>query len=173
MKRGAYIDLAGQVFNGIEITFLYSIGKWSCICHCGKEFICRSSHLKNGHTKSCGCINHKGRVTHGLSKTHEYKMWKEAKYRANKAGKPFNLEITDIVIPGVCPLLGILIAKSDKGLTDNSPSLDCFDPNKSYVKGNAWVISQKANTVKRDFTLEQWKVFVTKLEEHSGNRDCR
>ena len=28
---------------------------WLCKCQCGKETVVEESHLKNGHTKSCGC----------------------------------------------------------------------------------------------------------------------
>lgn len=28
---------------------------WLCVCQCGKETVVEESHLKNGHTKSCGC----------------------------------------------------------------------------------------------------------------------
>ena len=28
---------------------------WLCRCQCGKETVVEESHLKNGHTKSCGC----------------------------------------------------------------------------------------------------------------------
>lgn len=30
--------------------------KWLCKCDCGKEIITYTSHLKSGHTKSCGCL---------------------------------------------------------------------------------------------------------------------
>lgn len=29
--------------------------RWLCRCDCGKETVVEESHLKNGHTKSCGC----------------------------------------------------------------------------------------------------------------------
>lgn len=28
---------------------------WLCLCDCGRETIVESSHLRSGHTKSCGC----------------------------------------------------------------------------------------------------------------------
>lgn len=32
---------------------------WLCRCQCGKETIVEASHLKSGHTKSCGCYRRK------------------------------------------------------------------------------------------------------------------
>lgn len=128
--------------------------------------------IQSGHTTSCGCIGlarlGESRLTHGLSKTPEYKTWKDAKSRAKLRGVPFDLGVEDIVVPDVCPLLGIPIFRVEGKLTDNSPSLDCFYPSKGYVKSNIWVISQRANTIKRNLSLEEWKSFVNKLEENSG-----
>ena len=31
--------------------------KWLCKCECGKEVSVSGSNLKNGHTKSCGCLS--------------------------------------------------------------------------------------------------------------------
>ena len=60
---------------------------WLCRCDCGKETTVSSGHLRNGHTKSCGCvlrefIASKGldsRLTHGhsVNRSHspEYHSW--------------------------------------------------------------------------------------------------
>lgn len=32
------------------------IVKWRCVCECGNECIVSGANLKNGHTKSCGCL---------------------------------------------------------------------------------------------------------------------
>ncbi|MCD8195834.1 MAG: hypothetical protein LUE24_01455 [Lachnospiraceae bacterium] len=29
---------------------------WNCLCDCGTEAVIEESHLKSGHTKSCGCL---------------------------------------------------------------------------------------------------------------------
>ena len=31
--------------------------RWNCICDCGNQCIVSASHLKNGHTQSCGCYH--------------------------------------------------------------------------------------------------------------------
>ena len=33
---------------------------WTCLCECGRLTDVESSHLKNGHTISCGCVKSKG-----------------------------------------------------------------------------------------------------------------
>lgn len=71
------IDLTGQRFGRLTV-----IGKsdrsgnrrtyWKCICDCGKECEVRSSHLRSGSTKSCGCYGierrSEARRIHGMSR---------------------------------------------------------------------------------------------------------
>lgn len=82
-------------------------------------------------------------------------MRMQAKTRAKKLGLPFNLEHTDIVIPQVCPILGIPIFRQKGKRTINSPSLDRIIPEYGYTKGNIQVISDKANRIKNDASIEE------------------
>ena len=54
-------DLTGTVFG--SLTVLKRAQKsgtrrryWVCRCRCGRETVVEESHLKDGHTKSCGCL---------------------------------------------------------------------------------------------------------------------
>lgn len=98
------------------------------------------------------------------SYTYEWRMWYQAGLRAKERNLPYDLELTDIVIPEVCPLLGVSLVRdfSDRSA---SPSLDRVDPKKGYVKGNVRVISMKANRMKQDVTLEFAKALIKYLEE--------
>jgi hypothetical protein len=88
-------------------------------------------------------------------------MWTRAKYRAKKQGKDFTIDVSDIFIPTVCPILGIpLVVQAGKGHYDNTPSLDRIDNSKGYVKGNVAVISQKANQLKNWGSLEDFEKIV-------------
>lgn len=73
-----------------------------------------------------------------------------AKSRAKDMGVPFDLTVNDLVVPDVCPVLGIPIARSEGVLSHNSPSIDRFVPNLGYVKGNVAIISYRANRIKYD-----------------------
>lgn len=37
---------------------------WKCICRCGKEVVVSGQYLRNGHTKSCGCLREELRHTY-------------------------------------------------------------------------------------------------------------
>jgi len=82
-------------------------------------------------------------------------MHSAAKRRARYNNLPFNLEISDIIIPEYCPLLNIKMEYN----TPYAPSLDRIIPELGYTKGNVIVISRKANTMKNNATLEQLKTF--------------
>lgn len=84
-------------------------------------------------------------------------MYFAARSRASKRGVKFEIEMTDIVVPEVCPVLGIALQHSRiTGMpNENSPSLDRIVPSLGYVKGNVIVISYRANRLKNDGTAEE------------------
>lgn len=59
----------------------------NCICDCGKETVVQKGHLKNGHTKSCGCQVCTLPV-HGMRNTPEYKAWVGMRERCYKKDRP-------------------------------------------------------------------------------------
>ena len=81
----------------------------------------------------------------------QLKILNRAKSRASKTGKKFNLELTDIQIPEICPVFKVPM----KG--KYAPSIDRIDSSKGYVKGNIHIISWRANSLKSDATPEELK----------------
>jgi hypothetical protein len=87
--------------------------------------------------------------------------------RARRNGVPCNIDISDIIIPNFCPLLGIKLKAPHSGkLSHDSPSLDKKDPTKGYTKGNVWVISHRANTLKNNATVEELELLVKNLKTY-------
>lgn len=78
----------------------------------------------------------------------EKNLFQLAQHRAKTKGIEFNIELSDIIIPEICPILGLPIKKAIDGNRDLSPSLDRIDNSKGYIKGNVQVISFKANAMK-------------------------
>jgi hypothetical protein len=87
----------------------------------------------------------------------EFVMLTRARARAKKNSLECTISREDIVIPETCPLLGIPLVKGEGKLTGNSPSLDRKDSTKGYVKGNVWVISNRANWIKSVVTFEEFR----------------
>jgi hypothetical protein len=76
-----------------------------------------------------------------------------ARRRAKASRVPFNIDVSDIVIPKKCPALGIpLKTGGGRGHFPNRPSLDRLVPALGYTKGNVVVISTRANAIKNDAT---------------------
>jgi len=82
-------------------------------------------------------------------------LWLSSRRRANKRGLEFNIDLEDIRIPDVCPVLKIPLFISKDRANDNSPSLDRFDNTKGYTKENIRVISWRANRLKGDGTADE------------------
>lgn len=93
-----------------------------------------------------------------------------ARARAKKGNMSFNITLDDVTIPKMCPVLGIKMevghGKKNCFFNPSSPSLDRFDSSKGYIKGNVFVISWRANMLKRDGTLDEFRRIVKYMESH-------
>lgn len=106
-------------------------------------------------------------------KNPEAKLVWNSKNRAKKKGFDFNIDVSDIILPEFCPLIGIPLYSKGGVIIDNSPSLDRIDSKKGYVKGNVWVISHKANTMKSDATLEELELLVNNLRKKMNEQKAQ
>lgn len=92
---------------------------------------------------------------------------KRIKQRAKKKGLEFNLTKEDIIIPEICPVLGIrLQVGNKKGIEPNAPSVDRIDNSKGYVKGNIKIISWRANSLKKDASIEEFEKILQYMKEY-------
>jgi hypothetical protein len=93
---GLFQNLTGQKFARLTVISLnrttgrtgpYPRGTfWNCRCDCGNPSVVLAPHLKNGNTKSCGCLCEEMRPIlrrkHGqANKTAEYITWLNMKAR--------------------------------------------------------------------------------------------
>lgn len=87
-------------------------------------------------------------------------MLSNAKARARRKGIEFSITAGDVVIPEICPALGIPLSVGVGIAADNSPSLDRIDNRYGYVRGNVRVVSFKANTIKNAASIDELKRLV-------------
>lgn len=179
----AFKDLTGKDFGRLTVLKRAENNKhgqvcWLCVCICKTKLVVSGSHLNQRKGAiSCGCWHkenlpdhaRKNFTKHGLTSTPEYRMWVKAKSRAKEQGLPFDLEVKDIVIPSHCPVFNIPLACGTNGFHPNSPSLDKLIPNKGYVKGNVRVISNRANEIKKDASLEELEALTAWLKKELQN----
>lgn len=100
-NMGNFIDLTGQKFGRLIVkkqTYNDKCGntRWLCGCDCGKEVIVRGFSLREGHTKSCGCLQKEiatqKKLKHGhtssgeRSKTHH--AWNDMLQRCKNKNHP-------------------------------------------------------------------------------------
>lgn len=144
---------------------------------CGEEF------LKKRKDQTYCSITHRGRASrkrHYENNPQLYKtkrvaesenvpnrMLTRCKSRAKRSDIPFNLEVSDIIIPDVCPILGIELVtnRGVKGYYPDSASLDKINPSLGYVKGNVRVISARANLLKNNATVEELERVLWDLKQ--------
>ena len=85
------IDLTGQRFGRLTVvgkapsTNGCTNARWICRCDCGKETIVRSTSLRQGESKSCGCYRSEywryRKTSHGESSTRLAHIWYQMKKR--------------------------------------------------------------------------------------------
>ena len=87
--------------------------------------------------------------------------------RCKKKGLPFDISVGDIEFPAYCPVLGIKLERNEgrTGPCDNSPTYDRIVPSRGYVKGNVRVISNKANRIKNNATVEELELVLADLKK--------
>ena len=94
MPRGKPLDITGIRYG--RLTALEPIGKnkfghsmWRCVCDCGREVSVDIGNLRNGNTKSCGCLNTDNstkrivdfNTKHGKTNTRLFRVWSSMKTR--------------------------------------------------------------------------------------------
>lgn len=120
----------------------------------GYRYECKSCVKANTNNEAKREYNRQWRSTHP-----ERAMLNAARARARASGLAFNIEVSDIVIPDICPALGIPIFRGERS-NPNSPALDRVNNHLGYVKGNVVVVSHRANTIKRDASVAELRALA-------------
>jgi ribosomal protein L37AE/L43A len=114
----------------------------------------------------CNTCNNTGRRKwYGTEKGLKTVMLGSAKQRAKLNGLIFDLTVDDIVIPELCPVLGIPLKSGTRENHWNAPTLDRIFLDKGYVKGNVVVISWRANFIRSNATLDELRKVLAYSEE--------
>jgi hypothetical protein len=120
----------------------------------------------NGHNTVCKLCRLPLSKENYKKQTLEYKLWHRAKIRAKEKGIPFNIEISDIIVPEECP---IFKTKFEVRNHKTCASIDRVIPKLGYIKGNIQIISNRANMIKADASLEEIKKIYEWLLTQNGN----
>ncbi|WP_295842610.1 hypothetical protein [uncultured Xanthomonas sp.] len=94
-------------------------------------------------------------------KRRDARMIQAARKRARQRGIEFSIPESEVVVPDVCPALGIpLVGTARGGSRDDAPSMDRINPNLGYVSGNVAVISMRANRIKNNATSAELRAIA-------------
>jgi hypothetical protein len=133
------------------------------VCRYCKGELTAENRVKGKDTLRCKSCSRE-RATVWRNKNRATVLLQNARGRARRENLPFNLTLSDISIPEVCPVLGIPLRHGSK-IQDSSPTLDRIIPNLGYTSGNVWVISNRANKLKSDASLAELEKITQALRE--------
>lgn len=148
--------LASYVEQGLtvrQIGILYSVSRQTISNNLKKLGLKHALKIKQEKKKSQYFTKY-GDTSMSLYRVKRNKFLKK-KYNASRRGISFSLNFSDLVWPDLCPILGIPINYICSGQTDNSISFDRIDSTKGYTKENTILVSQRANRIKNDSTIEE------------------
>lgn len=118
----------------------------------GKDSYCKTCHKQNRDAHK----QHTQIVKHNYRQNNVQKcLLLSAKHRAKRKNIDFDLELCDITVPDLCPVLGIELFVGTNKITNNSPTIDRIDNSKGYIRGNVVVVSNKANRLKNNATIDE------------------
>ena len=175
---GKIIDLTGQRFGRLVVVKrVDNKGQhpaWLCKCDCGNECIVTGSHLKSGHSQSCGCLQKertsKSRKRHGLCDSRQYSIWTNMKSRCSNqedhAYKYYGGRGITVCDEWKSDFQAFYYWAMANGYQDNL-TLDRIDVNGNYEPSNCrWVSMKEQSLNKRSnhlityngetLTITQW-----------------
>lgn len=90
-------DINGQRFGRLTVIKREGSNKhhaalWRCVCDCGNETVIEGFRIRNGYTRSCGCLHRdyvsENLTTHGKKHHRLWKIWTSMRYRCNTPTSP-------------------------------------------------------------------------------------
>lgn len=101
----------------------------------------------------------------------EKAIYTQAKRRAALKGIEFNISLNDIIIPEMCPLLGVPFIPGTKNNYKYTPSIDRVDNTKGYIKGNIRIITMLANSMKNSASEKELLNFSKNIMKYVNDED--
>ena len=166
-------DLVGQRFERLVVLEIVKANKagshWLCQCDCGNKKVIAARNLKQGHTKSCGCLKRERVIATNRLKTSEaafngllYEYRKNAKARGFEflLGKDEFRTLTkqNCYYCG-CPPNNIKKAQGNNGDYVYT-GIDRVDNFKGYTTKNTVPCCKDCNWAKKDKSLREFKNWV-------------
>ena len=164
MKQNNWDYLLGKKFGRLTIQKLIYGGETQCLCQCecGNSKIVRLANLKNGTTKSCGCLQREKireigqqQFTHHLTNSPIYKKWISIRKRCNNPNAPDykNYGGRGIKMCEEWDKDFLKFYEYVKPIYKPGLQIDRIDNDRGYEPGNIRFVTAKVNTNNRRTTI--------------------
>ena len=172
------LDITGHRFDRLVAQYRIEDSggkkvKWFCVCDCGNTTTAQTSNLRNGHSKSCGCLG-KECVWNKLPDGESAKnvLFGSYKDRARKKKQGFTLTKEKFLslVSDNCFYCGV-----DPLQKFNNPhfrgefkynGIDRVDSSKGYIEGNCITSCGQCNMAKRDYTFKEFIKWIERVHKH-------
>lgn len=75
----------GLKFNLLTVVDFLGYSRWKCLCECGNITITQAYRVRDGHTKSCGCLRRKHGHCPKSKASSEYRSWDAMRQRCSNS----------------------------------------------------------------------------------------
>ena len=162
------LNLTGQKFG--KLTAIKDVGKtkfnmrlWLCKCGCGTETIVTTNHLRNKHTKSCGCLRQfsKGKAAFNI-------VYRNYKQKAKARNLRFNLTEKEFrkLTKGFCYYCGMPPIQGGTTLCNGKylyNGIDRIDSTKGYAVDNCVTCCGTCNQMKSNLSFDEFLQHIKKI----------
>jgi len=164
-------DITGQTFG--KLTVIKRAGHnrsgammWLCECSCGGKKVINGVYLRNGHTRSCGCLN---KFQPGLGNMRAL----ISNYKAKAKARGHDWELTEKQFREItqkdCYYCGMRPNQIHRAKNHNGNyvynGIDRVDNSKGYTIDNVVSCCKICNRAKGDLTIQEFKSWVERISK--------
>jgi hypothetical protein len=152
------MDITGEVYGKLLVLERSSspskVPCWECLCDCGLIKSVRQTHLRSGHTNSCGCLQRErlseATRQHGYYGTPTYGSWFAMKQRCNNPNNNRYIYYGALGVTVDTNWNTFINFHNDMGDRPMGKTLDRIDPTGDYTKDNCrWATSVEQRNNRR------------------------